>query len=305
MISASDLDGCFETLLRPDPVEALEEVEDLAGWLDQGALSAPPPFIAALLGGARADRLAWAFGSGYRAALRALAGSRATRLTALCVTEAGGGHPRAMTTEVTEGVLQGEKTYVTFGPAAEVLWVLAKEGEDDGRPRLGLYAVEASRAGVTVEAGAHAFPFVPELPHGRARFEDVAVSPEDRFRGDGFAAYVRPFRTVEDVHVHLALLGWLVAHGRRWAAFGEAALEEALGLLVAFRALSVAPPSAASTHLALAGAIAGAARLVEGLDWSAAPDVDRERWKRDRALLRVASKARTKRREKAWAALVT
>ena len=60
---------------------------------------------------------------------------------------------------------------------------------------------------------------------------------------------------------------------------------------------------AAATHLALAGVLDTAARLVAEVEaaWRALPiDAERTRWERDRALLMVAGKARAARREKAW-----
>ena len=74
---------------------------------------------------------------------------------------------------------------------------------------------------------------------------------------------------------------------------------------MAAHALAHADPKAATTHAALAGVLALAMRLVGELEplWSAAPDDEWSRWQRDRALLRVASSARTARRERAWSIL--
>jgi len=52
-------------------------------------------------------------------------------------------------------------------------------------------------------------PFALEIGHAEVRL-DTMVSPEAVLPGDGYDAYLKPFRTVEDVHVHGARLGWML-----------------------------------------------------------------------------------------------
>jgi acyl-CoA dehydrogenase len=293
----SALDALLTELLAPPAPELLV---DLAAWR-RHAPDDEAPFAAAVRGGLRSDRVAWAFASGYRAALRELLGAGPPRLRALCVTEAGGGHPRAITTSVAGGRLRGAKTYVTFGDQAEELLVLAREpGGAGARPRLGLYAIEVGRPGVVVSAGAGRTPFVPELPHGEARFEDVAVAPGDRLEGDGFADYARPFRTLEDIHVQGAVLAYLVAQGARLEASPEWT-EDAIAVLAGLATAAAADPAAPATHRLLGGLERAVRRTVEDADafWGRAPQDARARWIRDRALLSVAGKVRQARLAKA------
>ena len=81
--------------------------------------------------------------------------------------------------------------------------------------------------------------------------------------------------------------------------------ERGLALAIALRSLARADPTAATTHVTLAGAIELAARLVGELEalWAAAPDDEWSRWQRDRPLLRVAGNARAARRARAWSVL--
>ena len=37
----------------------------------------------------------------------------------------------------------------------------------------------------------------------------------DLLPGDGYDIYLKPFRTIEDIHVHAALIGYLVGVARR------------------------------------------------------------------------------------------
>jgi alkylation response protein AidB-like acyl-CoA dehydrogenase len=257
------------------------------------------PWESAVRGGAIADRLGYAFVAGYEAALTALVPSRDRRTpAALCATETGGAHPRAIATVIEDGALRGEKTFVTLGTHAEELLVLAKTGDDGDHARLALVSVSRDAPGVSVTP-LRETPFVPEIPHASLRFD--GVREYEALPGDGWTDYVRPFRTIEDAHVHAALLAYLGATGMRCGWPREVA-ERAASLLASIRTITIADPSSSLTHVALAGAIELSRALVRDAEphWDRAPDDERMRWRRDRALLEVAAKARAKRLERAW-----
>lgn len=251
------------------------------------------PFDAAQAVGAAADRVGYAFAAGYLAALEALAPKPGP--AALCATEAGGAHPRAIETEARGAALHGEKTFVTLPQLADDLYVLAREGEADGRAILGLFRVRRDSPGVTL-IDLPTLPFVPEIGHARVRLDGAPIA--ERLDGDGWTDWVKPFRTIEDIHVHGAVLSFLVASFRRWGA--RQPLERALATLASLRTLAGLDPSHPETHIALAGAIEQTKAFVESLDWSSAPGEARALWERDRPLLEVASKAREARRVRAW-----
>lgn len=142
-------------------------------------------------------------------------------------------------------------------------------------------------------------PFVPEIPHAKVSFTEVREL--ERLPGDGWADYVRPFRTVEDVHVHAAFVAWLAANALRHG-WPREAIGRASAILLALRELSDRDPSSPATHVALAGAIELTRSLIRDLEpaWASAPDEERARWERDRTLLDVAGKARAARLERAW-----
>ncbi|MBJ6763052.1 acyl-CoA dehydrogenase family protein [Myxococcaceae bacterium JPH2] len=288
-------------LTEPCEPPALDGVE--AWWQRHRALLPRFPDAAdlALAGGFSADRLGYAFASGYHAAHRCLFPQLpAERPTALCATEPGGAHPSAIQTRLVpdgEGWrLEGEKTFVTLGTRAELLLVVATEGQDaQGRNRLRLVAVDAQSPGVHVEALPE-LPFVPEIPHAELRLASVRVSASDVLPGDGYARYLKPFRTVEDCHVQLALVGWLSQLGRRHG-WPESLREELLALAVMLRGVSHADPSASETHVVLGGALEQVRRTLTSAEpeWARVDAVTRERWERDRRLLDVAGKVRAKR----------
>jgi acyl-CoA dehydrogenase len=287
--------------------------ETLDAWWPR-MLGCSAPFEAtvdrAAAAGFAADRLGWAFAAGYHHALRCLAPALPEALpAALAATEDGGGHPRAMTTTLTptgDGGwrLDGAKRFVTLGARARVALVVATAGVDErGRNALRVARVDPRAPGVTMEP-LPATPFTPEVEHAQARFADARVRAEDVLPGDGYDRYLKPFRTIEDLHVLAAALGHLVAAARR-RAWPEALREELVAALVTARGVAAMPPSSASTHVALAGLFRAAERATAEVDerYGAATDDEAARWSRDRGILRVADRVRALRRAAAWRAL--
>lgn len=247
----------------------------------------------ALAGGLAADRPAWAFASGYQAALSALLPDLDGPVpTALCATEERGAHPRAIETTLRGDRLAGTKTFVTLGAFARRLVVVAREGQGtDGRPRLRVALVDSNAGGVAVRPGP-VLPFVPEMPHAVVLLDCQVIRT---LPGDGYARFLKPFRTIEDLHVHAALVGWLLRVGRgRWS---PGQVERGLTVAAAARGLEGADPSAPATWRALGGLLELAAGWIEALDseLEQLDEHDRRRWKRDRAILGVAGRARATR----------
>jgi acyl-CoA dehydrogenase len=263
----------------------------------------------ALAGGLAAHTVGEAFLAGYHNALRALVAELPRdRAVCLCATEEGGAHPRAIKTRLEpEGpgfVLSGKKKWVTGGPLADLFLVVASTGTDAaGRNLLRLVRVQAGQPGVTLHAMPET-PFTPEIPHAQVTFDRVPVAADALLPGDGYDRYVKPFRTVEDAHVHAAVLAYVLSLAKRFS-WPHQAREQLLAILHASRAIALSDPSARETHLALAGVLSLARRfLAESKDHFALLDAEtRARWERDAVLLTVAERARTARTESAWKSL--
>jgi acyl-CoA dehydrogenase len=295
--------------LLAGPLEVIP-VADVSAWrLRHAQVSAPfhTPVERALAGGFFADRLGYAFISGYGEALRQLFGDGNTPLdeaAALCATEEGGAHPKALKTQLVpdgDGFrLTGDKHFVTFGPLARVLFVVASEGAGSGRNRLTVVRIPANRDGVQVTPLPE-LSFVPEIPHASVRFTAARVEASERLPGDGYEAYLKPFRTVEDCHVMAAFLGWLVQLGRRFA-FPQPILQELALLVAAVTTLAAAPPLEPALHVALGGFLERLDQLVSACEphLAAIDPETRARWERDRSLLRVAGRVRAQRLSAAW-----
>jgi alkylation response protein AidB-like acyl-CoA dehydrogenase len=288
----------------------------------------------ALVGGAHADRLGFAFAAGYAEALRALVPS-ATDVMALCATEDGGNQPRAIKTTLTRRdgvhVITGKKKWATGASAAASLLVVASVGTADAvaqapsgtapaagtapataagtAPATGtaatgrnlLRVVKVSTAAPGLRITPTSAPFVPEIPHAEVELDHVPVADADILPGDGYDDYLKPFRTVEDVHVHAALAGYLIGVARRrgW----HDLVERWLAVALAARSVALIDAKAPTTHVALAGVLTLATREVEEIEarWRAqVDDPEHARWQRDRPLLQVAMAARTARRDRAW-----
>lgn len=277
-------------------------------WRD-GAARAATPAAKALLGGFDADRVGWAFASGYQAALRALLpGLPSDAVAAFCVTEESGNRPRDIHTLLSPTAdggwrLSGAKRWTTLGPDSSVLLVVGVLAGDDAaqRPQLKVARVPAGTPGLQL-LPMPVTRFVPEVPQARVLLDGVKIDAAALLPGDGYARFVKPFRTIEDIHVTLAVLAYLLreARQRRWPA-GFA--EQLCALLVTLSALSDADADAPCTHIALAGALAQAHALYSeaGALWATAgDDPAARRWQRDAALFAVASAARGQRALRAW-----
>jgi alkylation response protein AidB-like acyl-CoA dehydrogenase len=270
------------------------------------------PTSLAVAGGFASDRVGWAFAGGYQAALRALLPDlpRDT-LAAFCVTELEGNRPRHIRTTFApqpDGTLRidGAKRWTTLGPASTLLLVvgaLPAPGDAGGasRPLLRVARVPVPSPGLVLQAMPPT-PFVPEVPHAQVQMQGVRVSAGALLPHDGYDAYVKPFRTIEDLHVTLAVLAYLLreARARHWPAAFNEQLVAALSLLLQLAEEDV---NAASTHVTLAGALQLAQRLYAEASalWAAAGDNPAaQRWQRDVPLFAVASAAREQRAARAW-----
>lgn len=313
----------LEHLLRAEPPQAA--IVDLDAWFER--LTRCPfelPIDRALWSGFEADRLGYAFVGGYQAALARLFMRKSAKLgtttvrryewpergarLSLAATEANGAHPRSIQTALIEEsgtlVVRGEKTFATLASVADEILVVATRGKDlDGKSLLALVRVRKDAPGVTIEERAPT-PFAPEIPHARVTLDDVAITTDDILPGDGYTTYLKPLRTIEDLHVLAATLAHVIATARAHA-FAPAVAEGALALAVAAQALAACSPAAPVGHVALAGLYDAASRLVtdHAGEWTKAPAPIRERWARDQPLLHVMSQARQQRTAAAWLAL--
>jgi acyl-CoA dehydrogenase len=257
----------------------------------------PETFARAVRSGSESPGVGTAFLTGYRQAIAALVPQLGPpHLPSLAATEEGPLHPREVRTVVVDGRVSGHKRYVTGAPGADRAVVLASAGADGERLRLVAVLVDLGGPGVKLRPMPPT-SFVPDVPHSELELDGAPILEE--LPGDGWARLVRPFRTVEDLHVLGAVLGYLsgVALRNSWPQETVSALT---GVLAGLTALASADRDAPGTHLALAGVMVQLRAILPALPWQSADPDEASRWHRDAPLLLVAERARQARLQAAW-----
>lgn len=169
------------------------------------------PFELAVLGGKAMPTPGLAFLAGYQAALRVLWPSAPEGLGALCASEKRSVRPADMHMRLDLEALRltGSKDFVTGGHEADWLLVAARSEAPGEAPRISLAVVYPGEPGVRLDP-LPTLPLMPEVGHARLHLEQALC---ERLAGDGWDAYVKPFRSLEDLYVLSALVAWLYEVG--------------------------------------------------------------------------------------------
>ncbi|MCV9921124.1 acyl-CoA dehydrogenase family protein [Pseudomonas sp. BT-42-2] len=258
------------------------------------------PFELAVLGGRAMATPGLAFLIGYQAALRVLWPSAPAALGALCATERRSVRPADMHSRLEGLRVTGRKDFVTAGLEAEWLLVAARCEAAGESAQLKLAVVYPGEPGVTLEA-LPTLPLMPEVGHARLTLQHAAC---ELLAGDGWDAYVKPFRSLEDLYVLAALVAWLYGVGQE-SAWPQALQLRLLGLLGGCAEGSRQCADSVGCHLLLGGLFAQFNALRGELDQAlaAGPEQWAQLWQRDQGVLALATAARDKRLAKAWAAI--
>jgi len=146
----------------------------------------------------------------HRKLLRRMADGQ--QLVGLAISEPdAGAHPKRMAcTARRDGqrwLIDGRKSHVSNGPAANAFIVLAATGESAGRRQFDAFVVDAPQPGLQVLAAAAAA--LPPLGHAALSLQDCAVAEAQRLdtEGQAYDRIVRPVRTLEDALLASALAG--------------------------------------------------------------------------------------------------
>ena len=144
-------------------------------------------------------------------------------------------------------------------------------------------------------------PFIPEVRHSVAVFENVFIPVDRLLPGDGYSGTIKPFRTIEDLHVSGAILGYLLGVCRqfRWP---EMVSAQTLALIALVASLARQDLAAPHSHIALDGLFRHLGKLITDLSplWQqVAPEI-LTMWQRDMPILNIADRARAMRLASAW-----
>ncbi|MHA6141196.1 acyl-CoA dehydrogenase middle domain-containing protein [Pseudomonas mohnii] len=263
-------------------------------------LGAVTPFDLAVAGGRMMATPGLAFLVGYQAALRMLWPSAPLSLGALCATEQRSLRVADMQTRLHDLRLSGRKDFVTAGDAADWLLIAARSEAPGDDPCLSLAVVYPDEPGVRVEKLAP-IPLMPDISHGRV-FLDNALC--ELLAGDGWDAYVKPFRTLEDIYVLSAMTAWLYGVGQD-SGWPQALQLRLLALLAGCAEVSRQAPNNPCGHVLLGGLFAQFEGLKAEINQALAdgPPQWAAMWQRDQAVMDLAAGARGKRLAKALAAI--
>lgn len=282
--------------------EALEPGAYIERLRDDLASGDPDPVARLVQGALRADSQANAGIAGHQAAVRRLFPTTANNaITAFCVSEDRGPHPRYIKTTLRDGQINGKKMWGTMAPPASTLYVAASTGEDEqGNNRLVMVAVDSPQTSI------EQIPLPPEREAGKVpicdlTFNDTPVAAV--FEGDAYNLYIKPFRLIEDVYSTLATQIALYRLG------GDTGLdhtqrEDLLGLIVQGHAVAQSPMASPPQVLLLTSYLRASQQHWAGLAsrWHLANPQLYKGWQPNRMILTVAARAREQRRSNAWAA---
>lgn len=300
----------LDTLLTPVGTRAT--CTELAQWLPVWrAIQETPvdrdPFATSVVAALKADRLAWAFFSGYQGAIQAAFPDsvEAGSVVALCVHETG-----RKVTEVTTALelrnriphLHGQKSWALTGIEDLTLLVLARrsDGPQKGAGSLVMVRLPSSSFGVSLGVS-RSQAVVPELAHSEVRFDSVRLNPEHLVPGDGYAEYAKPFRVLEDIFATGSTLAYLLAESQsgEWPTRWRQRCIAAIAMLHACAGLD---PQNTRAHILVAGSLSFAGDVIQESEshWQAAQAVAHNRWRRDRQILSQGKEVRRLRAVGSW-----
>ena len=264
------------------------------------ALGTVTPLELAVVGGRLMSTPGLAFLVGYQAALRMLWPSAPLSLGALCATEQRSLRVADMQTRLSDLRVSGRKDFVTAGDAADWLLVAARSEASGETPRLSLAVVYPDEPGVRLEK-LPAIALMPDISHGRLFLDNAQC---ELLAGDGWDAYVKPFRTLEDIYVLSAMTAWLYGVGQD-SDWPQALQLRLLALLAGCAEVSRQAPNNLAGHVLLGGLFAQFEGLKAELNEAMAdgPQHWAAMWQRDQSVMDLAAGARGKRLAKALAAI--
>jgi len=246
----------------------------------------------------KANSIGQAFAVGYRCALQALLPElNSSQWVAMCVTEPQGNHPKQIQTQVTpDGLVSGQKSFVTMAELSQQLIVIAKSGETGERPILKAVLLQQPSQGVSLQV-MEAMNLVPDIGHGQIALENAqgVILP-----GDGHNDYSKRFRYLEDIHVLMAFVSLIFSMSVRHQL--QTFISEKCLLLIS-SLLAQELLDEPWQHLHIAAAFESFEKIVGDFEASfdSVSESFKSDWLRDKKLFSIANKAKLARTEKARA----
>lgn len=307
----SDSQRILESLLKNDT--KLWQAMPMSEWFahfKQATGSFSNSIDRAILAGRMSASVGFAFAGAYQSAIEALFGLEEALLASVCVTEAGGNHPRAINarlyTEKAQLYLSGEKSFVSGAEDAGMIYVACRDerrgdGLDlSGRPLIKVIALNTQLEGIAIQE-MPSLGFVPEISHGKVILDRVAIKESYILQGDGYLQYVKAFRTYEDLHVCAAIAANRMAEAIA-SDWGQGAIEKHIALILSLREVNAMQLDSSAAHIALSACRSQLNELIAATNtlFEQSNTQKYQNWQRDSRLLKVAGKAHETRTRKAW-----
>lgn len=285
----------------------------LTDWykaIREDGLACVPEQLASLYGGFFANSVGQAFINGYEVAIQCLTGiDTRESIAAFCVTENKSTHPASMLSCLSVDnkgnyTLSGKKDFVTLAGDAKKLLVAVNFGVSAvGQKIIKLVEVNVACSGVSIQL-LPALPFVPDVTHGVVSFDSVVIEPSYILSGDGYSDYVKPFRWLEDINVFMSVSAYLfkLTMAFDWP---EEAKVEMISLLTSLSGLHRMKADDPVAHIVMFNQTEALDKWLERYDeaWNGVSEDIVVCWKRDIALLKIATRARKARYKNAISAL--
>lgn len=261
----------------------------------------------AAMGGRYSHNMSFAFSAGYQSAIQSLFKPAKPMLASLCVTEKEGNRPKNIKSIMTKHnlnyQLNGTKSFITGANEATQLYIAVTTpcmNIANDRPVIKMISIPANTSGTVIKPS-QTLPFVPDVSHGSAIFDNVNIASSEILEGDGYSLYVKPFRTHEDIHVLAATLGYRIAEALN-SHWSHKSIEAHITLLSSILSLSTDSFDEPTTHVIFSGCRNQFNSLIQQTDaeFELNNHEGYKDWLRDKALLDIASKAHQVRTERAW-----
>jgi len=308
----NSVEGILERLIQEEEYFKYDALS-LVGWYQKirtDSCECVSFEFESLYGGFFANSVGQAFINGYEVAIQRLTAIDTREyVAAVCVTENKSTHPTSMRSSLSADakgnyILSGKKDFVTLAGDAKKLLVAVKVGESEvGKNIIKLVEVDVFASGVNIQRLPE-LPFVPDVSHGVVLFDSVKIDSDNIFSGDGYANYVKPFRWFEDINVFMSVSAYLF---KLTLAFGwpKEARVEMISLLVGLSSLHKMKANDSIAHIVMFDLTVAIDKWLVRYDaeWNKVPGDIQLHWKRDLALLKIATRARKARYDNAMTAL--
>jgi hypothetical protein len=265
------------------------------------------PVDRAISEGFFSDRVAYAFYAGFQAAFYyLLPESKKNTVFGFCVSEQHGSHPSKIKANLKKipdsekWCINGYKKFVSCALYADQLLVAASKGTNDKNKNiLKIILLKSDVKGLKIEP-MNNIPFIPEISHGIITFDNVIVDESQILPEDGYKNYIKPFRTIEDICIYAALLGYLFKAACKFY-WPKKIKEHVLFLLTGIRSLSKSDFKDPAAHIVLGGFEYQLNSLFKELFsyWNK-EDKEHLRWHRDHSIFNIAQNTKAKRLAAAW-----